>query len=81
MSSVRDDRKLGAGNGGVQLLCEVYWTATIHGAPQQQHGHLNPREEVSGMRGPASSNGRRASNQSVAAAPHHTTPSHGKTGA
>ena len=35
MSSLRDDRKLGAGNGGVKLLCDVHRTATIHGAPQQ----------------------------------------------
>jgi hypothetical protein len=49
VSSLRDDRKLGPGNGGVQLLCDMDWTATIHGAPQQQRGHLNPREEISGV--------------------------------
>ena len=38
VSSLRDDRKLGAGNGGVQLTCDVYRTATIHVAPQQQVG-------------------------------------------
>ena len=49
VSSLRDDRKLGAGNGGVQLLCDVHRTATIGFAPQQQRGHLNPREEISGV--------------------------------
>jgi len=28
--SLRDDRKRGAGDGGVQLLCDVHWMATIH---------------------------------------------------
>ena len=42
--------RLGAGNGGVELLCDVHRAATIHVAPQQQRGHLNPREEISGVR-------------------------------
>jgi hypothetical protein len=43
VSSLSDYCKLGAGNGGVQLLCDVHRTTTIHVAPQQQRGHLNPR--------------------------------------
>ena len=49
VSSVRDDCKLGARDGGVQLLCDVHRTATIQVAPQQQRRHLNPRQEISGV--------------------------------
>jgi len=50
VSSLRDDRKLGAGNGGAQLLCDVHRAATIPVAPHQQRGHLKAREEISGVR-------------------------------